>query len=174
MSSLDVTVVGGGGINNVIKHVGFHRFTGSDKQLIVPINNAPPSTPGQVSQLVFEFRTGGDDLRGGNDNVNILTSFSDGRTQEEDNVNHSSKWDNNSTHSVTIVLNKAVMPNQIASVRLSTTFSGGMGGDNWNMDGVKITAIGNSVNQVLTKYGAKRFAGSCRSVHGDRNLSCHR
>lgn len=164
MSGLDIRVIGGG-FDNTIKHVGFHRFTGSDKQLIVPINDAPPSLPGQATKLVFDIRTGGDDLRGGNDNLNILTSFSDGHSQSEDNANHSSKWDNNTTHSVTIVLNKPVVPDLIASVQLSTTFSGGMGGDNWNMDSVTVTAVGNGVNKVIAKYGAKRFTGSDKQLN---------
>ena len=164
MASLDVRVIGGG-LDRTVKKVGVHRFTGSDKQLVVPINDAPPSLPGQVSRLVFEFRTGGDDLRGGNDNLNIQTAFKDGRTQNDDNVNQAAKWDNNTTHTVTITLNRPVTPDQLKSITLFTTFSGGMGGDNWNMDWVKITAQGGKeLNKQIAQGPAKRFTGSDKQL----------
>ena len=163
MASLDVRVIGGG-LDRSVKQVGVHRFTGSEKQLTVTINDAPPSVAGQASRLVFEFRTGGDDLRGGNDNLNIQTAFTGGRTQSDDNVNQAAKWDNNTTHTVSITLNKPVAPDQIKSIVLSTTFGGGMGGDNWNMDWVKVTAQGKDLNKLIAQAPAKRFTGSDKQL----------
>jgi hypothetical protein len=155
----------GTGLPSVSWPVSAHRFTGHDKDLVIPINNAPPPASGQVSQLGIEIRTGSDDLRGGNDNLNIEIHFADGRTQVETNVNRAAKWDNNSTHSVSISLNKPVPPDQIRSVTLITTFTGGSGGDNWNMDSLRITALGTGVNRVIGTSGFNRFTGDRRQLN---------
>jgi hypothetical protein len=164
MKSLEVRAIGGGRVSGVIKTVGFHRFTGDDKDLMIALNAPPPPPAGEVSQLVLEIRTGGDDLRGGNDNLNVETHFADGHVQTDNNVNRAAKWDNNTTHSVTIALNRAVPVSQITSVKLLTTFTGGMGGDNWNMDSIKITAVGTGVNRVIGMHGYNRFTGDARQL----------
>jgi hypothetical protein len=60
---------------------------------------------------------------------------------------------------VDVVLDRAVPPEQITRVSLVTHFGGGTGGDNWNMDSVKITAIGPSLTRVIGTYGFNRFTG---------------
>ena len=40
-----------------------------------------------------------------------------------------------------------------------TTFTGGASGDNWDMDSVTVKAIGEGVNEIILKHGAKRFTG---------------
>lgn len=162
MKELDVSFVGA--TATPIKTVGFHRFTGSDKVFAIPIHDAPPVVAGQVSQMTFEIRTGGDDLRGGNDNLNISVLFADGRTQVESNANNSERWADNTTHKLNIVLNKPVPVAEIKSVTLSTTFGGGMGGDNWNMDWAKVTATGSGVSRVVANAAAKRFTGSDKQL----------
>ena len=117
------------------------RPSGRDFTDPEPCNAPPPPPAGEVAQLILEIRTGGDDLRGGNDNLNIETHFADGHVQTDNNVNRAAKWDNNTTHTVTIALNRPVPVSQITSVKLVTTSSGGVGGDNWNMDSIKITAV---------------------------------
>lgn len=147
-----------------VKNAGFKRFTGSDKVLSVPISLAPPSHPGEVTSLSFEIRTGGDDMRGGNDNLNITIHFADGHTQTENNVNNSARWADNTTHTVHVTLNKAVPVSDIRSVTLSTTFGGGMGGDNWNMDWANVHATGNGVNRQVAHANAKRFTGDDKQL----------
>ena len=44
---------------------------------------------GLVRQLVLEIRTGGDDLRGGNDNVNAIVKYADGTSDVYENINNS-------------------------------------------------------------------------------------
>jgi len=162
MAELDVHL--GPNLGAIIRKVDFHRFTSSDRQLTVPINSAPLPAVNEATRLVLEIRTGGDDLRGGNDNLNIITTLADGRSQTDLNVNNSAKWDNNSTHIVTITLNKPVPVNQIRSVTLATTFSGGSGGDNWNMDSLKVTALVQRDHQVVATYGFNRFTGDKRQL----------
>lgn len=48
-----------------------------------------------------------------------------------------------------------------------TTFTGGMGGDNWNLDLVKVTARGDGVDEIIVrKEGAPlyRFTGERKSL----------
>jgi len=83
----------GSGINAPIASFGSHRFTGSYPSLDI---NAQPGvgcpTGNQVSQISLTFSTGNDDLRGGNDNLNITIHFADGTTQSEPNINHGERW----------------------------------------------------------------------------------
>lgn len=142
-----------------IKTAGFKRFTGSDKVLTVPISEAPPSSPGQVTHLTFDIRTGGDDLRGGNDNLNVTLVFADGSEQVVSNVNNSARWANDTTHSINVTLNKPVQVSEIRSVILSTTSGGGIGGDNWNMESVNVNATVDGVSRQVANGGPMRFTG---------------
>jgi len=101
MKSLDVRALGGGPDKN-LKKVGFYRFTGQAKQLIVPISPKPATPAGYIDQLELKFATGDDDLRGGNDNVNVLVSLKDGTTQAFENVNNSNRWADRTSSTVKI------------------------------------------------------------------------
>ncbi len=168
MQQLTVHARGGGNLDKILQTAGFKRFTGDDKQLVVSINQ-PVANAGQVAQLSFEIRTGGDDLRGGNDNLGIQIHFADGSIQFQPNVNHGARWADNSTNTVSVPLNKPVVPGQIKAIDLLTTFSGGMGGDNWNMDSLRVMAVGNGVNQLLGSYGYYHFTGSNKQLSVSTN-----
>lgn len=155
----------GGNLDRVIKeHKGRVRFTGHRKSLKLAINRAAPVKPGQVSGLKLTIRTGGDDLRGGNDNLNVTVLFKNGQRFLVKNVNRSKRWNNNSGHTVYVRLNKPVSPPDIKGIVLSTTFRGGMGGDNWNMDSLKIEPSGAVRNVLYNRSGRPlfRFTGSKR------------
>ena len=51
-------------------------------------------------------------------------------------------------------------PSDIVGIRLQTTFIGGVGGDNWDMQSVLINAIGEGVNQIIARHGFFRFTKS--------------
>lgn len=157
MAKLDIFTMGGG-FYNFTKEVGFKRFTGDDKSLLIKVNDAP-TVSGQANKLELTFQTGGDDLRGGNDNLNVILKFRDGTSQTALNVNGNGRWADNTQNVVDIDLKKGVLPNDIVSVGLQTTFSGGMGGDNWNMNSVSVKALGPGVNVVIFTHGYKRFTG---------------
>jgi len=149
-----------------VKQVGFKRFTGTNKTLRIQIND-PPTNLGQVNKLELTFKTGDDDLRGGNDNLNIYLRFRDGSTQAVYNINGGNKWANNTNLTVTINLNRAILPSDITSVTLETTFKGGIGSDNWNLDAIAIKATGPDINQeILTKTGKpyKRFTANNKTL----------
>jgi hypothetical protein len=110
------------------------------------IERAPDN---KVHELLLEIGTGGDDLRGGNDNVNVTINYKDGRTQTINNINKSNNWGNNSVKYVTIPLIRYVPLDQLKSIVLKTTFGGGMGGDNWNMQYIRVTAKGGGIDQQI-------------------------
>lgn len=78
-----------------------------------------------VNQLQLRFRTGNDDLRGGQDNLNVEVHFADGTMQVANNVNHGANWGNNNTNVVTVPLQHPVPPNQIKLIRLVHLAQGG-------------------------------------------------
>lgn len=117
----------------------------------------------KVRELLLEFGTGNDDLRGGNDNVNVTLYYKDGTSQVFSNINKSNSWGGGSTKFVTLQLKKYVPVDQLKSIVLKTTFGGGIGGDNWNLDYLVVTAKGNGVNkEIYVKEGSPliRFDGN--------------
>lgn len=162
MTKLDIFTMGGG-FYNWVKEAGFKRFTGDDKNLLVKVNDAP-TVAGQANKVLLKFDTTDDDLRGGNDNLNVILKFRDGTSQVSNNVNGNGRWADNSHHEVVIELTKGRMPNDIVSVTLQTTFGGGMGGDNWNMGGVSVSAQGPGVDTVIFTHGFKRFTGDDKTL----------
>ncbi|MCP5054986.1 MAG: hypothetical protein GY940_47910 [bacterium] len=141
------------------------RFTGHRKSLTVAINSAPRAKKGQVSSLMLSIRTGGDDLRGGNDNLNVTVLFRNGQRFTVNNVNRSRRWKDNTSTTVFVKLNRPVSPSEIRGLILTTTFSGGMGGDNWNMDSLKVQPSGSGQRTLYNRSGRPlfRFTGSRRT-----------
>ena len=136
-----------------------------------------------VTQIRLRIVTGGDDLRGGKDNLNIQILFAGGRApQVALNVNRSQNWPNNSTNTVDIPLNQPVPPNQIIGLRLIHIADGGfnfnslpsvltpaapweipqafLSPDNWDMSLLQVAAIGNGVGARIAGHGFNRFTGS--------------
>ena len=146
-------------INVPIASFGFHRFTGSYPSLDV---NAQPGVAcpagNLVSKIAFTFLTGNDDLRGGKDNLDITIHFADGTNQSEPNVNHSERWPDGSTKGAEVLLNRAVTMDQIKSISLSDTFTGGSGGDNWNMNSMQADAWVGPTYHTIAQYGFHRFS----------------
>ncbi len=143
-----------------IANLSARRFTGDARSHTYVINRPIE----QVTTLNFDFETGGDDLRGGNDNINITVVQKDGTTQTYSNINKSAKYSNNSRNTAQVVLTRPIRLNDLASIFISTTFGGGMGGDNWNMSSVTIRAQGSGINRQIARHGAVRFTGSQRSI----------
>jgi hypothetical protein len=104
-------------------------------------------------------------MRGGNDNLNIQIHFKDGRLQRELNVNNGARWADNTTHTVKIDLNRPVPVEQITRFKFTTTFSGGLFGDNWNMDWVRVRAAGPGVNRLIATHGFNRFTGDRQNLY---------
>ena len=154
MDSISIKAIGDG--EKLIARHGFFRFTQSESLLSLPITQA---VAGKANKLELTFHTGGDDLRGDNDNLNVTIHVRGGQTQLARNINGGKAWANESMHVETIMLDQAVDPSAIVEVDLQTTSTGGSGGDNWNMDSVMVKALGAGVNEVIFRHGYKRFTG---------------
>jgi hypothetical protein len=102
-----------------------------------------------VTALRFIVATGGDDLRGGvYDNVHAAI-WINGATDwalitARGGLNGGRRWEGWSEHTVDVPLGGGC-PWPLASlraVRLTTTFRGGLFGDNWNMRSIRVEWIG--------------------------------
>src|SRR5579863_5690574 len=148
--------------------------------------NAPGgnSNACDVTQIRLRIGTGGDDLRGGQDNLNVLVYLTDAKPRVALNVNSSANWPNNSTHMVVIPIKPPVSPDEIRAIRLFHIADGGFNAqslengimatpaapiqiakafqspDNWDMSGLVASALGNGVGLRIATYGFHRFTGS--------------
>jgi hypothetical protein len=126
----------------------------------------PPVISDSPNELIATFITGGDDLRGGNDNVHLVLLLRAGTPLRFPNVNGGHRWINNSSQTVAVPLPATVRFEDIAGVRLETTFGGGTGGDNWDLKRLEVsTRLSGTERRVLTREGTPlvRFTGSVRS-----------
>jgi hypothetical protein len=153
------------GGNVSIATAGPFRFTGSQPSLDMKVKNWVTGGTGgcgvtnAVKQLLLVFKTSDDDLRGGNDNLNV-SARGQGLTQDQNSVNQSENWANNSTHGFAITLDSAVTLADLQQIVLTTTSMGGAGGDNWNMQSVAIKAVlANGTKQAVITQGFNRFTG---------------
>lgn len=125
---------------------------------VVPIK-VVPGTAGMVSEILLEIRTGGDDLRGGNDNVSVAVRINGKPEQWFQNINKSARWIGNYTETVSLRLAAPVRKEDIQSIFFRTSFGGGIGGDNWNMDRVRVMVNGGEVIADKSGTPLNRFTG---------------
>lgn len=117
---------------------------------------------GQFSNLLLTIRTGNDDLRGGNDNFDVIVHYFNHPSQQFRNVNKSRRWLGNYTQTVELDLKKNVKRGDISHIELLTDFSGGMGGDNWNVDFIRVSALTGEEPLILAEKAGEplyRFTG---------------
>lgn len=98
----------------------------------------PPVLSGQHDTLLLKLKTGDDDLRGGRDNVNVTVFFKDGSKRAVINANQSRRWGDRCVNYVKVFLGKKVPLHQIKSIVLTTTGRGGFGGDDWNLNSIRV------------------------------------
>jgi hypothetical protein len=142
------------------------RFTGSAKSITYPLT-FNPAADGKVRELLVEIETGGDDLRGGNDNVSLVIQYKDGSKQTVNNLNKSAGLGGGSFVYYTVPLSKPVLVTDLKNLYLQTSFGGGFGGDNWNLEYLRISARGGGVIHELFKNAGtplKRFTGSDQTL----------
>lgn len=131
--------------------------------LLLPATHASAAP----NRLNIRFDTGGDDLRGGSDNLNVQILLRSGAPISFANVNASRTWGNASVNSVPLTLPAAVTVADLAGIRLE--YSGGSGpfADNWNLDRLEVSAeLGGAKRTLLSKLAQPlvRFNGSQRSA----------
>jgi hypothetical protein len=138
------------------------------KELAVTPVRLYDNRPATSATMRAIFRTGGDDLRGGGDNLNLtLILRNTTRTVQFDNINSGRNWGNDTDKQVRKELPSEVSFDDIESVKLEHTGGGGMGADNWNLDQFTIyITVGGTEQLLITKRGnplpLQRFTGDFR------------
>ena len=126
------------------------------------------NVPAQIAKLEINIGTGGDDLRGGNDNCNVvLTLKSSPRKFYLLNVFNKRSLGGFTEKTVTkdLANSRTLDFNDIKEIEIHHTGGGGMGADNWDIDKVKITIIKDGQTKILVdKIGTPihRFDGDNR------------
>ncbi len=136
------------------------------------------TSPCTVETLRMRITTGGDDLRGGKDNLNVSIRWGTNGFQGVANVNGSANWPNGSEHLVDVRLNQPVPLSEIKSITLDHLAGGGLTvspqtvlspigvlagiqtADNWDMASLEVTAVGQGIGVVILRHGPKKFTGS--------------
>lgn len=144
-------------------HAGspFLRFTGSFHEWTSAVLTDRPSSTSPISRLRVTLRTGGDDLRGGNDNVHGRAVVS-GRTATEIMLNGGARWADGSTHSAIVPVPSGTNFGNLRGLDLRTTF-GGWNSDNWNLDELLVEAESGGRRFTVfhqTRSPLFRFTGS--------------
>jgi hypothetical protein len=104
------------------------------------------------ASILAIFGIGGDDLRGGNDNVDIRILFKSNRTPITiTNANRGFKWDNFTEQSYRKVLTNTqnLDFNDIKEIELRHTGGGGISADNWYLDKFKFSISNGIENRIL-------------------------
>ncbi len=118
-----------------------------------------PTIPASPRELLLSLKTGGDDLRGGSDNVHVIVGLKSGAITVQ-NVNQLQRWIDNTWQDVGISLPAGTRAADVTSIKLQTTFGGGIGGDNWNLDEAQISFRENGVATAsCNTKPMKRFTG---------------
>lgn len=132
----------------------------------------PPRINSLQREVLVTFETGEDDLRGGNDNVNLTLIRSNGAELVFRNVNNGKRWIMNSTQTVAVELPGGTGYDQITGVKVehSGPRSGVFeraGADNWDLRRITVqTGDAHGKKLLLTRSGspAHRFSMSRRDV----------
>lgn len=131
---------------------------------MAPPNIVNPSYPadGLVHELLLEFVTGPDDMRGGADHVDLTLKLSDNTSQAYPNISQNGRWLPDYLETVQVVLRQPIRPELIRTLEISTNAGGGLSGDNWDMDSVLVTAVGGGFTRDLIskRAGPYRFTGA--------------
>jgi hypothetical protein len=120
------------------------RFTGSVHDLSLPVTPFPQDAPFPVTALSVVIDTGNDDLRGGSnpgDNCDVTVALNSKPSITVANVNNGATWPDWSSNTVNIPIPPGGLRGaDVTSVALHTGFGGGIGGDNWNVNRVRLEA----------------------------------
>jgi hypothetical protein len=161
MKSLVVREVGkavnGSLIDDRIINYGQHRFDGRNRKLTVFSNAKVPSD--KAATLVCTFRTDGDDLRGGSNNLGVVVKFSNGMSEKFDAVNQRIQWTDYSTNTIRLNLAAPRNPIEIVSLEFALGNDGKLSTspDNWTMGMVEVKAVLGSEERLIGFWGQNRF-----------------
>jgi hypothetical protein len=154
---IDSIVITGRGGNGVwpVATVGPVRFTGTYRRVTIPVGHPT---------LLLTIATKDDDLRGGNDNLDIIVRRRAGRDLTFRNVNAGMRWADGSRHLVTLDLPDDTTAEDLRELVLRARVSGGWNGDNWTMDWLEGRLRIAGEDMLLFEHGYERFRGSDRDL----------
>lgn len=111
-------------------------FVDRGYRTVIPPVFVEPGSPGgdQFNQLLLHVRTGGDDLRGGNDNVNATVHFRSRGPVVIPNINRGARWIDHYDQRVYLNMPAVMRTGDVTGVTLTTTLNG----DNWNVDRIEV------------------------------------
>jgi hypothetical protein len=119
---------------------GLCRLTGSVHNCTVTIPPSGLAPSDVVDSMQITVTTGDDDLRGGGfagDNADVAVGG-----QKFLNVNDFQDWPDGSVNSIPLVIpfGATVTLGKLTTLEVSTTFGGGLGGDNWDIADISLQA----------------------------------
>ena len=130
----------------------------------------PPSLPnptypndGLAHELLIEFTTGLDDMRGGADHVDLMIRMADNSTQTYTNISQGGRWLPGYMETIQIVLTTPVPRASIKQLEISTNATGGLNGDNWDLASVLARVVENGIqssNYTTLPNVPYRFTGA--------------
>lgn len=138
---------------------------------VLSFNNTSTRPPVAAANPVIriETLTGGDDLRGGNDNLNVLIRLKirPVRNIALNNINNGQTWGNFTEKRITKTITAAPFTfDDIEDIVLRHTGGRGIGADNWYLDKLKVTlTIGGETRVLVDQVDAPihYFSGDSRS-----------
>lgn len=133
-----------------------------------PVAPRAAATGLATRELLLTIHTGADDLRGGNDNVNAVIRFRGHPPLHSRNLNGGRHWIGNYDQTVRIRLPRAVALEDIVDLTLTTQFGGGIGGDNWNVDRVRVVALTDQGERELANVAGTPLVRFTGQVHSHR------
>jgi hypothetical protein len=139
-------------------------------QMNYGVRAAPAIPVGPQKEMLITVRTGGDDLRGGGDNMDAIVNLSGGRAVRVNNINRSQRWIDWSYNEFAVTLPADVRSSDVTSVQFQTAFRGGFDGENWNIDLVKVDFRTNAVTQSTCTSRNSR-EGTMRHTGSDHNTT---
>lgn len=125
------------------------RFTGAVHRWSRFVGGS--GTPGaEIFKLRVTLTTGADDLRGGSDNVTAYLTLTSGARFSFPNINQSQPWGGGVRRTIDLPIPPGIGIHQLSTLGLVTAFRGGIDGDNWNVDEIRLVATERQVDPVAT------------------------
>ena len=101
-------------------------------------------------------------MRGGADHVDLTVKLTNNTTQYYPNISQNGIWLSWYSETARVMLNQPVPAAMIKSVEINTNATGGLNGDNWDLQSVWVKMIGAGLANYLVPRpsGPYRFTGA--------------
>lgn len=107
-----------------------------------------------AESIIVSLGTGGDDLRGDNDNVHVRVLGNDGRELGYvANANGRRRLADHTVHAVNVRLADGATVADVGAIELETTFGTGFDGDTWHLDSIRVAPAHSTVSVLMAEEG---------------------